>query len=879
MTSSEIRSKFIRYFVERGHAEVPSSPLIPESDPTLLFTNAGMVQFKSVFLGEEQRPYKRAASSQKCMRAGGKHNDLDNVGQTARHHTFFEMLGNFSFGDYFKQNAIAYAWELLTHVFKLSPERLWVTVYQEDDEAAELWKKHVPADRIVRLGEKDNFWSMGETGPCGPCSEILIDQGERVHADCPGIGRCDCDRYLEIWNLVFMQYNRDAQGKLTPLPKPSIDTGMGLERITAVCQGVLSNYETDLFQPIFKTIGARAGKSEEEVQGMMAGRVIADHLRAITFLINDGVIPSNEGRGYVLRRILRRAARFGKQLGFHDPFLHTMTGVVIDTMRGPYPDLEQHRRQIEQAVLLEEERFIHTLNQGVQILEEMIAKVKGRGEKILPGEALFTLYDTYGFPLDLAAEIGREAGLGIDEGGFRAAMEVQRERARKSWVGAGEADRAEPVYRGLLEEFGKSRFTGYEHLEEEITLQAILKEGERVASAKGGDTVDLIFSASPFYAEGGGQVGDRGTLSSATALVEISNTVKPLPDLHLHRAKVIQGTITSGERLHAIVDAEGRKNSARNHTGTHILHAVLREVLGDHVKQAGSLVAPDRLRFDFYHFTPLTEKEIDRIEARVNERIREDAQVQTNVMEIKEAISTGAMALFGEKYGEQVRVVQMADFSRELCGGTHCHDTGEIGLFKIIKESSVAAGIRRIEALTGPAAYQYIKGQERLLRDLSSVLRSRPEEVVQRVERLNAQLQEKDREMEKLKSRAASPAGDPLGAVRKIGSLSLSAQKIAPADIKEIRAQADRLRDRLKSGVIIVGAPDPKGEKVSIVVMVTPDWTSHISAAAVVKELAGLIDGTGGGKPEMAQAGGKRIDKLDAAIEQSAEIIKKMLES
>ncbi|MFY9269137.1 MAG: alanine--tRNA ligase [Candidatus Manganitrophaceae bacterium] len=877
MTSSEIRSRFIRYFVERGHAEVASASLIPEKDPTLLFTNAGMVQFKSVFLGEERRPYRRAASSQKCMRAGGKHNDLDNVGQTGRHHTFFEMLGNFSFGDYFKEEAITYAWELLTREFQLPPARLYATVFRDDDEAADLWKKHVSPDRVLRLDEKDNFWQMGETGPCGPCSEILIDQGEQVHPGCPGIGRCDCDRYLEIWNLVFMQYNRDADGKLTPLPKPSIDTGMGLERITAVCQGVLNNYETDLFQPIFKAISERAKKPEKEVRGMMAGRVIADHLRAITFLINDGVLPSNEGRGYVLRRVLRRAARFGKQLEFHDPFLHAMTSVVIDAMKGAYPDLEQRQRQIEQVVLLEEERFVHTLHQGVQLLEAILAEVKGQGDTIVPGEKLFTLYDTYGFPLDLAVEMAREAKLGVDEPGFHAAMEVQRERARKSWVGAGEGERGEPIYRALVEETGKSRFTGYEHFEEEVTLLAILKGTERVSSAKGGETVDLVFNPTPFYAEGGGQVGDRGTLSSGTALVEIDNTIKPVSDLHLHRGKVIQGTITVGVRLHAAVDPEARKNAARNHTGTHILHAVLREILGDHVKQAGSLVTPDRLRFDFYHFAPLTEKEIDRIEVRVNERIRQDADVETEVMETKKAIAAGAMALFGEKYGEKVRVVRVADFSRELCGGTHCHGAGEIGLFKIVKEGSVAAGIRRIEGLTGPAAYDHIKNQERALRNLSSLLRARPEEVVQKVERLNTQLQEKDREIERLKSRAATPTSDPIADVRKIGPVSVIAQKTPPAEIKEIRAQADRLRDRLKSGIIIVGAPDPKGEKVSIVVMVTLDWVSRISAAAIVKEIAVLIEGTGGGKPEMAQAGGKRVENLDAALSEAARVVEKIL--
>ena len=880
MNSSEIRSQFIRYFAERGHTEVPSASLIPQRDPTLLFTNAGMVQFKAVFLGEERRPYVRAVSSQKCMRAGGKHNDLENVGQTARHHTFFEMLGNFSFGDYFKDEAISYAWELLTKGYQLSPSRLWVTVFQDDDEAAEIWRRHVPQERIVRLGEKDNFWQMGETGPCGPCSEILIDQGAPVHPDCPGIGRCDCDRYLEIWNLVFMQYNRGADGKLAPLPKPSIDTGMGLERITAVVQGVFSNYETDLFQPLFRAIAERAKKSEKEILATMAGRVIADHLRAMTFLIGDGVLPSNEGRGYVLRRILRRAARFGKQLGFHEPFLHALTGMVIEKMREDYPELEQRRRVIDQIVLGEEERFIQTLNQGTRLIEEVIEKSKRRGEKIISGEELFTLYDTYGFPVDLAEEMAKEAGFAIDEAGFHRAMEVQKERARRSWVGAGaapEGEKINPIYRRLFEELGKTKFVGYDRLAEEAPLLAILKEGRRVTSAGGGEQVELIFSPTPFYAEAGGQVGDRGALSSASALVEVEDTVKPLPDFYVHRAKVVQGTIEVGSAYRAAVDAELRGDTARNHTATHLLHAILREVLGDHVKQAGSLVAPDRLRFDFTHFAPLTAREIDRIEARVNQRIRQDAPVQTLTMEIRQAIETGAMALFGEKYGEEVRVVNVADFSRELCGGTHCHGVGEIGLFKILRESSVAAGIRRIEAVTGPAAYEWIKGQEQGFRRLSDLFKSRPDDVVQKAERLIAQLQDKEREIERLRTQALSgPASDPIKNARKIGNLSLVVQKIPPAEIKEIRAQADRLRDRLKSGVVIVGAVDPKGEKATLVAMVTPDWTGRFSAAEIVKEMAVLIEGTGGGKAEMAQAGGKGIEKLDAALEKSSDIIQAM---
>lgn len=877
MNAAEIRSQFIRYFSGHGHQEVPSSPLVPSKDPTLLFTNAGMVQFKSIFLGEEKRSYSRAVSSQKCIRAGGKHNDLENVGQTARHHTFFEMLGNFSFGDYFKEDAIAYAWELLTVGYHLPPSALWVTVFHEDDEAAALWKKIVPSDRIIPLGHKDNFWQMGDVGPCGPCSEVMFDQGAAVHPDCPGIGRCDCDRYLEIWNLVFMQYSRGSDGKLVSLPKPSIDTGMGLERLTAVRQGVLSNYDTDLFKPLFHAIAKGANRSEDEIRASMPGRVIADHLRAITFLTSDGVVPSNEGRGYVLRRILRRAARFGKKLGFHDPFLCALTGDVITLMQEAYPELVQNHKRINRIVLGEEERFIHTLNQGVQLIEEIIQRSKKKGVTTLPGEELFTLYDTYGFPLDIAEEIADEAGMSLDQDGFHKAMEIQKERARRSWVGDGGqrgAEKKNPLYRQVLEESGETRFTGYDHLEEAVTLLAIFKDGELVHSARGGENVELMFNPSPFYAESGGQVGDRGTLASPSALVEIDQTTKPLPDLFLHHAKVVQGAIEVGGAYHAIVDRDSRRDTARNHTGTHLLHAVLREVLGDHVKQAGSLVTPDRLRFDFQHFSPLTDREIDRIEERVNERIREDVVVQTRVLDLKEAIATGAMALFGEKYGDQVRVVEVADFSRELCGGTHCRGTGEIGLFKMIRESSVAAGIRRIEAVTGLGAYRWVKDQERSLQNLATIFRSRPDEVLKKAERLLGQMQEKDREMERLRSQRIKHSPDPLSNVHKIGSLSVLSEKIPPANIREVRAHADHLRDLLKSGLVIVGAVAPDADKVTLVVMVTSDWTDRFSAAEIVKEIAGVIDGTGGGKREMAQAGGKNVEKLDMALERAIEIIK-----
>ncbi len=881
MQSSEVRSQFIAYFKERGHTPVDSASLIPGSDPTLLFTNAGMVQFKGVFLGEENRPYVRAVSSQKCMRAGGKHNDLEQVGKTARHHTFFEMLGNFSFGDYFKKEAILYAWELVTEVFQLPQKQLWITVYQDDDDAETIWQRYLPKDRIRRLGKRDNFWQMGEIGPCGPCSEIMVDQGEAIHPGCPGPGACDCDRYLEIWNLVFMQYNQTAS-EMMPLPNPSIDTGMGLERMTAVCQGVLSNYETDLFHPIFSAIAKLTKQSLAETVVSVPARVIADHLRAMTFLIHDGVVPSNEGRGYVLRRIIRRAARFAKKLGL-PPIgpddasggLHTLTGAVIDKMHIPYPTLLQHRDQIRQMVQREEERFEETLNRGGVFLEEIIASIQKKNETVIPGEAVFKLYDTYGFPMDITTDIAQEAGLSIDEPGFHRAMEEQRERARRfAFQIAASTGGTNPAFALLNEERPPTPFTGYEHLSEDVTVMAILKSGQWVNAVSSGEEADLLFDVTPFYSEGGGQVGDRGTLVSSDTLVVIEDTQRPASKICFHHAKVVDGTLTVGTRAHVEVDSEVRQSTARNHTATHLLHAVLRDVLGDHVKQAGSLVHPDRLRFDFNHFNALSPKEMDRIEADVNHRILQSVPVDTNVMEVKEAIASGAMALFGEKYGDAVRVVSVSDFSRELCGGTHCRNTGQIGLFKIVREGSVSSGVRRIEAVTGVVAYQWMKQQETYLREVSGLLRTAPEDVLEKTTRLLLQSKEKDQQIEKLKFGQMITACDPLLEVTKVGDVSLLVQKMPPSDMKALRLHADRLRNQLKSGIVVVGAGDEAGEKASLVVMVTPEWAGRFSASAIVQEMAKELGGTGGGTPTMAQAGGKDVQKLDAALKKSVEVVK-----
>jgi alanyl-tRNA synthetase len=872
-SAQDLRQAFVRYFESQGHRAVPSSSLIPQADPTLLFTNAGMNQFKRVFLGEETRPYRRAVSVQKCLRAGGKHNDLENVGYTRRHHTFFEMLGNFSFGDYFKDEAIRFGWEFLTQTVGLPKDRLWVTIFREDDEAYRLWEKiGMPAARIMRFGEKENFWQMADTGPCGPCSEIHYDQGPAVPGD--DVPNGAGDRVIEIWNLVFMQYNRDASGTLHPLPKPSIDTGMGLERLAAVAQGRYSNYESDLFRPLLDAIGAQAGRGyggDEIADRSM--RVVADHLRAITFLVADGVLPSNEGRGYVLRRILRRAARHGRLLGLTDPFLYKLTGAVIELMGDAYPELRAAAGTVAEVTQGEEERFIATLDQGLPILNDMIAKVKRAGRSVLPGTDVFKLYDTYGFPLDLIAEACREQEMTLDEAGFERAIEEQRTRARKT---AGfEEEAARPVLVELAGKVGATRFVGYERLESESVVLAILRGDRLVKEAVEGDEIELVLSETPFYAEGGGQVGDRGMLTGPEGRVEVVETTRPVGSLIVHKGTVRAGRIREGEPVQTMVDPVSRQDAARNHTATHLVHAALRELLGPHVKQYGSLVAPNRLRFDFAHFKPLSSRDIDEIESMVNEHVRRNEQVRTEVMGVQDAVAAGALAFFGDKYGDQVRVVSIESFSKELCGGTHCRQTGEIGVFRIVSETGVAAGVRRIEALTGSGALAHMKRLETEIRELSELLKASPSELVAKTRKLTAQLKEKERELEELKLKMAG--GSAVDAqVRTVSGVRVHAQRTDGLDVAGMRALADQLRDKLRSGVIALGAVNEG--KVSLLVVVTKDLTARLKAGDLIRDMAAEVGGTGGGRPEMAQAGGKHPERLGVALEKVFGLVQKALE-
>ncbi|HPK53899.1 MAG TPA: alanine--tRNA ligase [Smithellaceae bacterium] len=864
-TGSEIRESFLKFFEGKGHTRVASSSLIPKDDPTLMFTNSGMVQFKNAFLGLENRGYTRAASCQKSVRAGGKHNDLENVGVTARHHTFFEMLGNFSFGDYFKQEAIAWSWEYLTGILKLPKDRLWITVFQDDDEAYSIWNKKmkVDASRIVRMGEKSNFWMMGETGPCGPCSEIIYDQGEGI-----GCGRkecdldCGCDRYLEIWNLVFTQFDRDETGNLNPLPKPNIDTGMGLERLTAVIQGVKSNYDCDLFTPIIRFMENTSGKTYgKNTENDISIRVIADHSRAVTFLIGDGVLPGNEGRGYVLRRILRRAARHGKLLGLNKPFLHQCAEVVIGMMKNVYPDLNSKASFITKVIVNEEQRFMETLDAGLRILQEETAALKKSSRNIIPGALVFKLYDTFGFPTDLTADIVRHDGFALDTAGFEAEMEQQRERAREAWKGSGEEVIAE-CYLKAASSGTLTEFCGYEGVTRaDSKISAIFRDGQPVVSLEEGQEAEIIVEKTPFYGESGGQVGDTGYLEGKGFIFTVQDTKKPVEKLFVHKGVVKKGAAKVGDEVNLIVDLEKRRATQANHSGTHILQAALKAVLGDHIKQSGSLVNAERLRFDFSHFSKISDEEMIRIEVIANDMIRKNVPVATEICALEDALKTGATAVFDEKYGAVVRIVKMGEMSMELCGGTHVARTGDIGLLKIIHEAAIAAGIRRIEAVTGKGAIAHIQKTDEELKRTAGLFKAGHLEVYDRAEKILKQIREMEKEIESLKGKiAAKDSGDLITQTREIAGVKVLAAEVSIADAKTLRDFGDKLRDRLESGIILLGSKT--NEKALLLCMVTKDLTVKYSAGNIIKQLAPLIGGSGGGRPDMAQAGGAQPENL-----------------
>ena len=883
MTGDELREAFLRYFERRGHTRVRSSPLVPGDDPTLLFTNAGMVQFKSVFLGEERRDYARATTCQKCVRAGGKHNDLENVGRTARHHTFFEMLGNFSFGDYFKADAIAFAWEFLTRDLGLDPGRLTATVFTDDDEAFGLWKTvaGLGADRVLRLGAEDNFWAMGDTGPCGPCSEVHFHQGDHIACAEVAAGRpclgpaCECDRWLEVWNLVFMRFNRDAGGTLTPLPRPSIDTGMGLERVTAVVQGKQSNFDTDLLAPLLDRIAALARtpyRAREEDDVSM--RVVADHARAATFLIADGVVPSNEWRGYVLRRIMRRAMRHGRRLGLTEPFFWRTVDWVTELMRGAYPELAPERQRVQDAVRAEEERFAETLDVGTQKIADWLAAHAGAGERVVDGRFLFTLYDTYGFPMDLAEEVFQDAGWRVTDATRAAAeaeMEAQRERARAGAAfGAGDDAEAAAVYTRLSAELPAVEFVGYESLTAPARILAIVDAAgggaRRLREVGAGAEVELILDRTPAYAESGGQVGDTGTLAGRAGRGQLLDTYYRGAKLIVHRVRVAQGGFHEGEEVAVSVESPRRQGLRQHHTGTHLLHAALRRVLGTHVTQAGSLVAPDHLRFDFSHGNAVRDREVEAVESLVNEQVQADTAVVRMEMDLDEALRMGAMALFGEKYGDRVRVIRIGDFSVELCGGTHLDRTGEIGLLKVSAEGAVASGVRRIEAVAGTAALESVARKEAALREAAELLKIGPLEVPRRLQRLLEEQRALEKRLGELEAGQARARAESLVALaRRIHGVAVLAARVDGLDPDGLRAVADTLRERLGSGVVCVGGV--ADGKVSLVAAVTKDLTRRFHAGKLVQEVARAVGGGGGGRPDLAQAGGKDPERLDAALE------------
>ena len=859
MTSSEIRASFLEFFRKNGHAVVPSSSLVPGNDPTLLFTNAGMVQFKDVFLGKEVRDYSRAATSQRCVRAGGKHNDLENVGYTARHHTFFEMLGNFSFGDYFKREAIHFAWNFVTGTLGIPKDRLWVTVYQEDDEAARIWTEEIGIDptRCTRMGEKSNFWSMGETGPCGPCTEIFYDHGAEIAGGPPGSPYEDGDRYVEIWNLVFMQYDRSADGVLVPLPKPSVDTGMGLERVAAVMQGVHSNYDIDLFKSLIRAAAEITGTADLASSSL---RVIADHIRACTFLIIDGVVPSNEGRGYVLRRIIRRAVRHGYKLGQTQPFFHKLVATLVSEMGSYYPELVSGAARATQVLAQEETRFAETLTTGMALLDAEASKLTS---SVIPGETVFRLYDTYGFPLDLTADVARERGLSIDQAGFDAAMQAQRTRARASSrfgaAGNSTGDLSESVTLS-----GRTDFTGYDRLAGTGKIAALIANGKQVDSLAPGQEGRVVLDHTPFYAESGGQIGDTGTLSSTTAQFTVSDTRK-IGTSFAHAGMLESGELHVGDEVVAQVDADRRQSIALNHSATHLLHAALRHVLGSHVQQKGSLVAPDRLRFDFSHTQPVSPDELNRVEELVNAEIRRNAPAETRVMALDEAVASGAMSLFGEKYDSDVRVLSIGGFSMELCGGTHVERAGDIGLFKIIGESGVAAGVRRVEAVTGRAAFEWVVRTDQLLRDVAAMLRGSREDVDQKVRELVERSRRLEKEVQQLKAKlAGGQSGDLSTQAKDVGGIKVLAAQVDGADAKSLRDAVDQLKQKLGSSIIVLAAVTEG--KVVLVAGVSADLVARFKAGDIVGAVAAQIGGRGGGRADFAQAGGTQPENLSAAL-------------
>ena len=907
MTGSETRKKFLDYFAARGHRTVKSSSLVPVNDPTLLFTNAGMNQFKEVFLGLEQRDYSRAASSQKCVRAGGKHNDLENVGRTRRHHTFFEMLGNFSFGDYFKKEAIEYAWELVTKEFGLPKEKLYVTVFREDDEAEKLWTSSagVAADRVFRMDEADNFWSMGDTGPCGPCSEIHYDQGpaasEQGHAGCAF--PCECGRYVEIWNLVFMQFNRDASGTLAPLPRPSIDTGMGLERMAAIVQGKISTFETDLLYPLIERAAEMAGASYgKKSEADVSLRILADHSRAAAFLVHDGVHPANEGRGYVLRKIIRRAARHGQLLGLAPPFLYSMTGNVAELMSDAYPELAETMDRVAAVIKSEEQRFAHTMTVALQEFEKVVKQTKKafRQDAVtLPGDKLFRLYDTFGMPLDLIIEIANERGYGVDEAGFHSEMKRQRERARASWKGVAKAALS-PAYAEVLQQ-GRSVFEGYQQTTSNgCVITALLKVSskkesgkedsgksgmaERVEEIPAGSRAELVFDRTPFYAESGGQVGDTGVLlggetkegaEAGEEVAVVEGTYSPVSGVIAHRI-TSRAPLRVGDRLTAVVRAGNRRATIRNHTATHLLHAALREVLGTHVKQAGSVVEPSRLRFDFAHFTSVEENELVEIERLVNAEILKNSAVETDVMELEQAVETGAMALFGEKYQDKVRVVSVPGFSKELCGGTHVSRTGEIGLFKITAEGSISAGVRRLEAVTGEKALEQFQTVTSMVHRVATVVKSSAADLVEMVEKLAASERNLEKQVESLKLKMAQAQLTDLEArIRPVKQVRVLSLRLEALDRAQMRAMADFLRQKLQSGVVVLATVSDG--KVALIAALTKDLTPRLHAGKIAQAVARKLGGAGGGRPDIAEDGGKNVTELDSVLDEVYDIVGAML--